>query len=125
MVPPPRPTDVQVLPEVLEVLVSELGEDHDGTFEALERMDAGREHGARLDGLGQPVAVDVPRPAQAALAGSDGVSTTMSSSGTCSSSTRFRRTTARRCSRSSSPPYPRIWTGSPSGPRAIGSCSPL
>ena len=60
MVPSPRRADVQVLAEILQVLVAELGEDHDGPLEALERVDAGREDRARLDRLGQPVAVDRP-----------------------------------------------------------------
>src|SRR5262245_53591945 len=43
VVPRARPTDVQVLLQVLEVLVAELGQDHDRPLEPLERMDARRQ----------------------------------------------------------------------------------
>ena len=45
----------------------ELGQDHHRSLEPLERVDAGREDRARLDGLGQAEAVDRPGAPQAAL----------------------------------------------------------
>src|SRR6476619_6758551 len=67
VVPRPRAADVQVLVEVLEVLLAELGQDHHRPLEPLERVHAGSQDGARLDGLGQAEAVDRPFAAQAAL----------------------------------------------------------
>src|SRR5262245_61280669 len=62
MVPRSRPADVQILAKVLEMLVAELGQDHDRPFEPLERVYARRQDRIGFDGLGQPEAIDRPLP---------------------------------------------------------------
>src|SRR6266508_3404940 len=67
MVASPRSTDVQVSGQVLSGLVLQLGQDHHGTFEALEPLDARGQDGSRLWFVGQSEAVHASAAAQPAV----------------------------------------------------------